>query len=542
MNTEQKKNEYMYRSKLPDIQIPDHLPLHEYCFQRLGELRDKPFLIEGSTGKIYSYGQVHLIAHKIASGLAKLGLKQGEVVMLLVPNCAEFVFLFLGTSIRGAILTPANPLYTAREVANQANSSGARIIVTLASYVEKLSDLKKQNLIVITIDRDDPPPGCLHISVLTEADEKKCPSVHIRPDDVVALPYSSGTTGLPKGVMLTHKSLVSTVSQQVDGENPNYYLHQGDVCLCLLPLYHIYSLVTIFLCSLKAGAALVIMQKFNIGVVLEYIQKHRITVVPLVPPAVSDISKTPLVLNYDVSSVRRFVSGGSPILDHEVGKRLRDRFPNASYGQGYGMTEANALAMSLAFAKKPFPVKPNSCGTVVRNSRMKIIDLETGQSLPHNQKGEICIRGPQIMKGYINDPEATRKTIDEEGWLHTGDIGFIDSNEEIFMTDRLKELIKYKGYQVAPAEIEGILQSHPSIADAAVTREEQAAVGEIPIAFVVKANGAEISEEEIKHFVAKRVVFYKKLHKIYFVNVIPKSPSGKILRNNLKANNLKARL
>lgn len=533
MNTNKKNNEFLYRSKLPDLQIPDHLPLHEYCFQRVEEFRDKPFLIEGSTDKIYTYGQVHLISHKVASGLAKLGLKQGEVVMLMVPNSVEFIFVFLGASIRGAIATPANPLYSPTEIASQANSAGARIIVTQASQVHKLRDLKKQNLIVITID--SPPPGCLHISVLTEADENKCPSVHITPDDIVALPYSSGTTGLPKGVMLTHKSLVSTVAQQVDGENPNYYLHHGDVGLCLLPLFHIYSLNTIFLCSLRAGAAMVIMQKFNIGVLLDHIQKYRITVVPLVPQAISDLSKSPLVLKYDVSSVRRFVSGGSPMQDHEAETRLRDRFPNASHGQGYGMTEAQVLSMSLAFAKEPFPVKPNSCGTVVPNARMKIIDLETGFSLPHNQKGEICIRGPQIMKGYLNNPEATVKTIDKEGWLHTGDVGFIDSNEEIFIVDRAKEIIKYKGYQVAPAEIERILLSHPSIADAAVTREEHAGAGEIPVAFVVRANGVEISEQEIKNFVAEKVVFYKKVHKIYFVDAIPKSASGKILRKNLKA-------
>lgn len=524
--------EHLYRSKLPDIEISDHLSLHSYCFERVAEFADRPCLIDGATDKTYCFAEVELISRKVAAGLANLGLQQGQVVMLLLQNCIEFAFVFMGASVRGAIVTTANPFYKPAEIAKQAKAAGARIIVTQSAYVDKLTDLQSDDLIVITID-GAPKEGCKHISVLTEADETQCPSVEIQPDDVVALPYSSGTTGLPKGVMLTHKGLVSSVAQQVDGENPNLYFHSEDVILCVLPLFHIYSLNSVLLCALRAGAATLIMQKFNLTTCLDLIQRYKVTVAPIVPPIVLDITKSPNFSQYDVSSVRIIMSGAAP-LGKELEDALRERFPKAIFGQGYGMTEAGpVLAMNLAFAKEAFPVKSGSCGTVVRNAQIKILDTETGQSLPHNQAGEICIRGPEIMKGYLNDPEATAATIDEEGWLHTGDVGFIDDDEEIFIVDRVKELIKYKGFQVAPAELEALLVAHPSIADAAVIPQKNEEAGEVPVAFVVKRS--EISEQEIKDFVSKQVVFYKKIHRVYFVDAIPKSPSGKILRKDLRS-------
>uniref|UniRef100_A0A2P2L0L4 4-coumarate--CoA ligase n=1 Tax=Rhizophora mucronata TaxID=61149 RepID=A0A2P2L0L4_RHIMU len=200
------------------------------------------------------------------------------------------------------------------------------------------------------------------------------------------------------------------------------------------------------------------------------------------------------------------------------------------------MTEAGpVLAMCLAFAKEPFEIKSGACGTVVRNAEMKIVDPDTGASLRRNQAGEICIAGDQIMKGYLNDPEATERTIDKDGWLHTGDIGYIDNDDELFIVDRLKELIKYKGFQVAPAELEAMLINHPNISDAAVVPMKNDAAGEIPVAFVVRSNGSKISEDEIKQYISKQVIFYKRLGRVFFVDAIPKAPSGKILRKELRA-------
>lgn len=372
--------------------------------------------------------------------------------------------------------------------------------------------------------------------MIQHADEKSIPEITINPDDPVALPFSSGTTGLPKGVILTHKSLVSSVAQQVDGENPNLHLREKeDVVLCVLPMFHIFSLNSVLLCSLRAGAGVLIMPKFEIGLMLELIERYRVTVAAVVPPLVLALAKSAMVEKYDLSSIRIVLSGAAP-LGKELEQALHRRLPQAVFGQGYGMTEAGpVLSMCPAFAKQPVAAKSGSCGTVVRNAEMKIIDPETGFSLGRNKPGEICIRGPQIMKGYLNDPEATASTIDVEGWLHTGDIGYIDDDDEVFIVDRVKELIKFKGFQVPPAELEALLLSHPAIADVAVVPLKDEVAGEVPVAFIVRAKDSDLTEEAVKEFIAKQVVFYKRLHKVYFIHAIPKSPSGKILRKDLRA-------
>ncbi|QCD91798.1 4-coumarate--CoA ligase [Vigna unguiculata] len=529
---------HVFKSKLPDIPISNHLPLHAYCFENLSKFADRPCLIVGSAAKTYTYAETHLISRKIAAGFSNLGIRKGDVVMILLQNSAEFVLSFLAASMIGAVATTANPFYTAAEIFKQFTASKAKLIITQAMYVDKLRNHDAgwtlgEDFKVVTVD--DPPENCLHFSVLSEADESDVPEVEIHPDDAVALPFSSGTTGLPKGVILTHKSLTTSVAQQVDGENPNLYLTTDDVLLCVLPLFHIFSLNSVLLCALRAGSGVLLMQKFEIGTLLELIQRYRVSVAMVVPPLVLALAKNPMVANFDLSSIRLVLSGAAP-LGKELEEALHSRVPHAVLGQGYGMTEAGpVLSMCLGFAKQPFPTKSGSCGTVVRNAELKVVDPETGRSLGYNQPGEICIRGLQIMKGYLNDDQATALTIDAEGWLHTGDVGYVDDDDEIFIVDRVKELIKFKGFQVPPAELEGLLVSHPSIADAAVVPQKDVAAGEVPVAFVVRSNGFDLTEEAVKEFIAKQVVFYKRLHKVYFVHAIPKSPSGKILRKDLRA-------
>ncbi|KAF3607652.1 hypothetical protein DY000_02049471 [Brassica cretica] len=199
------------------------------------------------------------------------------------------------------------------------------------------------------------------------------------------------------------------------------------------------------------------------------------------------------------------------------------------------MTEMGTVAKSLAFAKNPFKIKSGSCGTVIRNAEMKVVDTITGVSLPHNKPGEICIRGDQLMKGYLNDPQATAQTIDKDGWLHTGDIGFVDDDDEIFIVDRLKELIKFKGYQVAPAELEALLISHPFIEDVAVVAMKDEIAGEVPVVFVVRSEGSQLTEDDVTSYINKQVVHYKRIKMVFFTDSIPKAPSGKILRKDLRA-------
>ncbi|PAN35617.1 hypothetical protein PAHAL_6G222100 [Panicum hallii] len=528
--------ETVFRSTLPDIAIPDHLPLHDYVFERLADRRDRACLIDGATGEVLTFGDVDRLSRRVAVGMrAALGVRPGGTVMLLLPNSVEFALAFLACSRLGAATTTANPLHTPPEIAKQAAASGATIVVTEPAFVAKVRGLAG----VAVVATGDGAEGCVSFADLAAAhDEPAAPPEEAAIDvvnDVVALPYSSGTTGLPKGVMLSHRGLVTSVAQLVDGDNPNLHLREDDVVLCVLPMFHVYSLHSILLCGMRAGAALVIMKRFDTARMFELVERHGVTIAPLVPPIVVEMAKSDAIDRHDLSSVRMVISGAAP-MGKELQDLLRAKLPRAVLGQGYGMTEAGpVLSMCMAFAKEPLPVKSGACGTVVRNAELKIIDPETGLSLPRNQPGEICIRGKQIMKGYLNNPEATAKTIDAEGWLHTGDIGYVDDDEEIFIVDRLKELIKYKGFQVAPAELEAMLIAHPGIADAAVVPMKDDSCGEIPVAFVVASDGFDITEDEIKQYVAKQVVFYKRLHKIFFVETIPKAPSGKILRKDLRA-------
>ncbi|CAH8386510.1 unnamed protein product [Eruca vesicaria subsp. sativa] len=498
----------IFRSKLPDIDIPNHLPLHTYCFEKLPSVSDKPCLIVGSTGKSYTYGETHLICRRVAAGLHKTGIRKGDVIMILLQNSAEFVFTFMGASMIGAVSTTANPFYTSQEIHKQVKSSGAKLIVTHSHYVDKLKNLDGEDLVVITTEVVPTQENCLHFSTLLDDETKPLDVVvDVGGDDAAALPFSSGTTGLPKGVVLTHRSLITSVAQQVDGDNPNLYLESNDVVLCVLPLFHIYSLNSVLLNSIRSGATVLLMHKFEIGALLDLIQRHKVTVAALVPPLVIALAKNPTVNSYDLSSVRLVLSGAAP-LGKDLEDSLRRRLPQAVLGQGYGMTEAGpVLSMSLGFAKEPIPSKSGSCGTVVRNAELKVVHLETSLSLGYNQPGEICIRGQQIMKEYLNDPDATSATIDEEGWLHTGDIGYVDEDDEIFIVDRLKEVIKFKGFQakqVPPAELEALLINHHSIADAAVVPQRDEVAGEVPVAFVVRSNGNDITEEDIKEYIAKQ--------------------------------------
>ncbi|KAK4415290.1 4-coumarate--CoA ligase 2 [Sesamum alatum] len=528
--------EHIFRSKLPDIDIPNHLPTHVYCFENLPNHRMRPALINGATGEVFTHADVELAARRVAVGLHNLGIRKSHVIMLLLHNSPEFAFAFLASSFVGAAATTANPLYTAAEITLQAKLSKPKLIITHACHVGKVEHFAfEEGVKIVTID-PPPSPQIIHFSELTKSDEKLLPGVEIHADDTAALPFSSGTTGLPKGVMLSHKNLVTCVSQQVDGENPAYHLDFQDLTVCVLPLFHVFSLITVLLCSLRAGAAVLIMPKFEINALMELIEKYRVTIAPFVPPILLAIAKIPAeaAAKFDLSSVRRVTCGAAP-MDKKLEGAVKCKLPNATIGQGYGMTEAGVLTMCLGFAKKPFRFKPGSCGTVIRNSRMKIIDPSTGISLPRNQTGEICIRGDAVMKGYYNDPEATKRTMDGEGWLHTGDIGYVDGDDEVFIVDRLKELIKYKGFHVAPAELEALLIAHPSISDSAVVPMRDEATGEVPVAFVVRANGSSITEQEIKHYISKQVVSYKRINRVFFTDEIPKAPSGKILRKKLRA-------
>ncbi len=342
--------------------------------------------------------------------------------------------------------------------------------------------------------------------------------------DLVVLPYSSGTTGINKGVMLTHGNLVSNVAQVLAGAD----IREDEAFIAVLPFFHIYGMQVLMNTGLRAGVTVITMPRFDLEQFLQLHQDHGITRSFVAPPIVVALAKHPIVDNYDLSKLEQVFSGAAPLsaeLALECGARL-----GCDVVQGYGMTELSPVS----HLTPPGSFKPGSCGVTAPNTLTKVIDPATGEELGIDQDGEVCIQGPQVMVGYLNNKQATEATIDPDGWLHTGDIGHIDADGHLYVVDRLKELIKYNGFQVAPAELEALLLTHPAVADAAVIGRPDEAAGEIPVGFVVLRPGAEATEADISDFVAGQVAHYKQLRHIEFIDAIPKSASGKILRRMLR--------
>ena len=341
-----------------------------------------------------------------------------------------------------------------------------------------------------------------------------------------ALPYSSGTTGLPKGVMLTHRNLVANVAQfdlLDDGT-------EDDVLIGILPFFHIYGMTVIANAALRNGATVVTMPRFDLEQFLQLIQDHGVTKGYVVPPILVALAKHPVVDQYDLSSLVRLTSGAAP-LGEDLARAVADRL-GCEVRQGYGMTETSPVTHMVPTDRTDW-TKYGSVGPAIPGVEAKVIDVETGAEVPDGERGELCIRGANVMKGYFHNPEATAHTIDADGWLHTGDVAVVDEDGDFYIVDRVKELIKYKGYQVPPAELEALLLRHDAVADAAVIPVPDEEAGEIPKAYVVRAPGAALDADDVMAFTAEHVAPYKKVRAVAFVDEIPKSASGKILRRVL---------
>jgi acyl-CoA synthetase (AMP-forming)/AMP-acid ligase II len=444
------------------------------------------------------------------------------VLGIVSPNTPEFAIAFHAVATLGGIVTPINPLYTAHEIWLQLKDAGARFLITGPSFLEKaLEAARDANIEELFVFGEG--EGATPFASLMEGNGY-VPKVEIHPrEDLVALPYSSGTTGLPKGVMLTHYNLVANLNQ-MDGME---YFTENDTLICFLPLFHIYGLVVIMNMGLYKGATIVMMPRFELEDFLKAAQQYEVSLAHLVPPIVLTLSKHPIVDEYQLPKLKTIFSGAAP-LGEELTRACMKRL-NCNIRQGYGMTETSPVTHSSP--AQPECCKFGSVGVLAPNTECKIVDLENGSPLEPGQAGEICVRGPQIMKGYLNRADATANTIDSEGWLHTGDIGFIDSDGHFFIVDRAKELIKYKGFQVPPAELEAVLLSHPCVADAAVIPVPDPEAGELPKAYIVLRSSTE--PNEILEFVSARVAPHKRIRFIEFTDKIPKSASGKILRRVL---------
>ena len=518
----------IFKSPYPDVEIPD-IDLTRYFLQRIGSYGKKTAVINGITNQSISFEQLADAIQKTAYGLHKRGLAKGDVFAIYSPNLPEYIIAFHAITLIGGTVTTINPLYTPEEIHHQLIDSGAKFLVTISQFLEHAQAAVLDTAVkeIFTFDgaKDSTPFSDL-------AREKgKLPEISIDPSkDLAVLPFSSGTTGFPKGVMLTHRNIIANIVQ-VEGISNYSLVSLEDRVIGVLPFFHIYGMVVVMNMSLVRGATIITMPRFDLAQFLELIQKHRITRTNLVPPILVALAKHPMVDQYDLSSLVELFSGAAPLsqaLATEVNQRLR----GCSIVQGYGLTETSPVThvynRSLAKGEKL-----GSVGPAVPNTENMVVDVDSGLPLGVNQRGEIWTRGPQVMKGYLNNPKSTALTVDESGWLHTGDIGYVDEDGNFFIVDRLKELIKYKGYQVAPAELEALLLTHPDVADAAVIPFADEEAGEIPKAFVVLKPGKELGEDQLINWVSEHVSPQKKIRKVEFIETIPKSLSGKILRRVL---------
>src|SRR5262245_25516294 len=509
-----------FASPLPSLSLPA-LPLTPYVLERAGRSADKSAFIDGVTGRTMTYGGFEDAVRRQAGGWLENGLAAGEVVAVMAPNCPEYGVIFHAVALAGGVLTTVNPTYTAGEIHHQLVDSGATRLVTIPTFLETVTSAIADSAVKEVYVIGD---AAGYASIAALASMSLAEQVPVDLDDVVALPYSSGTTGLAKGVMLTHRNLVSNIEQAL----ATVTMQNDDAFVAVLPFFHIYGMQVIMNLGLRSGATIVTMPRFDLEQFLSLHQEHRLTRAFVAPPMVVALAKHPVVDKYDLSALRWILSGAAPLsaeLAIECGQRL-----GCEVVQGYGMTELSPVS----HATPAGGFKPGSVGVTVPNTEVQIVDPASGSTLGVDGDGEIWGRGPQVMKGYLNNEAATRATIDEEGWLHTGDIGHIDADGHLFVVDRLKELIKYKGFQVPPAELEALLLTHPDIADAAVIGLPDDEAGQIPAAYVVLKQGLDTSAGDIQRFVADNVANYKQIRKLVFVDAIPKSPSGKILRRVLR--------
>ena len=513
-------------SRLPDVSIPD-VPITTYIFENAAEHAGKAALVDGPSGRSYDFGTLQAMIRRFGGGLTARGFQPGDVLMILAPNIPEYAIALHGTLICGGTVTTANPTYTARELRHQIEDSGATWVFTIPLFVPLARAAMNGGSTVrhiIVLGETEPADDVFDARALLSGDAYEGHAPVDVAETVAVLPYSSGTTGNPKGVMLTHHNLVANLVQGA----PMVEAGADDVVIAVLPYFHIYGLQILINLDLRLGATTVSLPRFDLEEFLRTMQDHAVTRAYLVPPIVLALAKHPLVDRFDLSKLKSIVSGAAP-LSEELANEVTDRL-GVEILQGYGMTETSpATHVALSGCGKP-----GSVGGLVPSSECRVVDVSTGADVAQGESGEIWVRGPHIMKGYLNNPQATADTIDADGWLHTGDIGYMDADGDFYIVDRLKELIKYKGFQVPPAELEGLLLSHPAVADAAVIPVADEEAGEIPKGFVVLKPGAEATAGELQDFVAGQVASFKQIRELEFIDAIPKAISGKILRRVLR--------
>jgi acyl-CoA synthetase (AMP-forming)/AMP-acid ligase II len=485
----------IYRSPQPDIEIPD-LSLADYVLGGARDRGDHPALIDGASDEVTTYAELADRVDEVAAWLQGQGIAKGDVVGLVGPNSAAWVIVYHAILRAGAVVTPMNPLLTEKEITKQQADADAKLLIDQPEDV------------VAAAERGAKPER-----------------VEVDPEDLAVLPYSSGTTGRMKGVMLSNRNLVANIEQAWN----SLPLTDQDTVVGVLPFFHSYGQTVVLNMGLAKGSTIVTMARFDLDAMLEIVEKYRVTWLHVVPPIVLAFATAPQIDERDTSSLKMVVSGAAP-LDADLVGRAEERI-GAPIRQGYGLTEVSPVSHKSRVAdvdKTP----PGSIGPLVPNTEARLVDPETDEDVPEGEEGEIWLRGPQVMLGYLNDEESTAAIFPGDGWMRTGDVGRVDEDGYFYIVDRLKELIKYKGYQVPPAELEAVLVSHPKVKDAGVIGVPMEDGGEAPKGCVVADDG--VQADELIAYVAERVAPYKRIREVEFVDEVPKSASGKILRRVLR--------
>lgn len=531
-------SDFVVRSPLPDIKLPTQ-DIYTMITENFPKHGTKIALIDGTSGREYSYNELNESICKFSSGLRRLGFARGNVLGIVAPNCPEYAVVYLGTLATGGVVTTCNPTYTADELAYQFRNSNTKIVATVSAILPTIQEAASKVGIdkIIVLDapassiRGDGSGQLVSYGALVADSGSLFDPVRTDPDDVMVLPYSSGTTGFPKGVMLTNSSVAANILQMIHKEL--FVLDEDNARLVgVLPFFHIYGMAVVLLSSLYAGTQIVTLPKFEPESFLSTIEKHRINIAHVVPPLVVFLAKHPLVEKYDITSIQDLMTGAAP-LGGDIVKATSARTKCKLIRQGYGLTETSPVTHMMP--RSLGMEAPSSVGHCIRNVRVKVVDAESGRGLGPQEEGELWIQGPNVMKGYLNNTEATENCLTQDGWFKSGDLGYYDEKGLFYITDRLKELIKVKGLQVAPAELEALLLTHPHITDAAVIGVPNERLGEAPRAFVVKKGDAELAESDVQEFVAAKVAKHKHLAGgVSFIDTVPKSASGKILRRVLR--------
>jgi len=495
--------------------------LHDRLRESAREVDNKTAVIHGE--RTMTFAELDAATERLAGALARRGVGRGDRVTLFMPNSIEFVIAFYATLKAGAVVNPINAQSKEREVRFQVDDSGAKAVLVheaLWAVVEPIkTQLAETGLLARTGAVSD---GSVRFDDLV-AEPGEAPLIQANLDDLAALPYTSGTTGFPKGVMLTHRNLTVN-QQQFFAAVP---VRQDDVFLNVLPYFHIYALNLLMAGAVSLGATQVAMSRFDMVEYLTLVERHRATVCFIVPPIVLGLAAHPEVDKHDLSSVRFFFSGAAPLAP-EPARRMIERTGKPLI-QGYGLTETSPVTHVNPLDAAIL----DSIGPVVPGTEDRIVDLESGmRDLPNGEVGEIAVRGPQVMRGYWNKPDDTAAVM-RDGWFFTGDVGKKDENGYVFIVDRKKEFIKYKGFGVGPAEVEAVLCEHPAVADAGVIGKPDAEAGEIPKAFVQLRAGANVTADALMAFVGERIADYKRVREVEFIDKVPRTASGKILRREL---------